>query len=496
MAEETPAPETQTRWGRQPMQQPTTPAELTPANETQQRMPKGRQGTPLVGEFVVPSSTDGSKLAYVTRIDNNIYYGYRWLRLTEGDNSKDYFSTEAVLRLGTSGNKVFTAGEAAIKYPFLMEPLQCRKDNPDKPNDEFQRAFTRELAEQIFAKALVGIKSAPEYIAAVAEIEKMVPAWSKAFQLAASTKFDYDDASEKHERALRKVEVTKRDKDAVKKVLDAAKDEQTRVELSLGRCWSAIKGVAKGHWTEWITSEAQKVIKGITNEDVVHQLELYEQYLPLDPVLRGKLIEFGVKPTKKTMETLAEVVAEEKAKQPETPAHEAATNTEGTGIEIPLPVVACPVVMPLISEAVAAKMAQAVKSRTKAKVSAAASKSGAQGGAGNKASAKDEVKVEAGVEPNRTVLPKEPTSDSRMLTAYDAVALQIKMLPKEKRHDWCEELCSLLFGSGLGETAAVNLLPFEDTKYVPFDQISKEPTGKKPADTETMENMPQEGAAS
>jgi hypothetical protein len=138
-------------------------------------MPKGRQGTPLVGEFVVQPSNDVSKLAYITRTENGIFYGYKWLKFTEGNNTANYFSTEVTVSLGTSGNKVFTAEEFAIKYPFLMKPLQYRKDHS---NENILKTLTDEVTKrnvEAQRKAFETFISKPEYQTEVAEAAKLYP---------------------------------------------------------------------------------------------------------------------------------------------------------------------------------------------------------------------------------------------------------------------------------------------------------------------------------
>ncbi len=497
------------------------------------KKPIGEQRLPLVGEFVVPPSSDVSRLAYITRINNTIYYGYRWLKFTEGNNNKNYFSAEAALSLGGSGNKVFTAKEFAIKYPFLVEPLQHRKDHP---SEDILKTLTAEAQQ----KAFEAFTSKPEYQTEVAEAAKLYPELLKidlpqlesAYTVANDA---LEPALKKRDKAIEKANeaiadahllynTTKKERDEAKAAADVAKKEQNRISMKLGQCWFKIKELAKptGQWSAWLTSEAAKICKGINKEQVLEQLKMYEEWHLLVPQeeLRNAIIEEGVKATKRSKETAKEVLAEMAVEAAKAAAPEAAKAGEGvpsgpapdeaTGDKPPavdtLPQQVAELVQQPMSEEskkrISEVFAQKVEQRTKSKVTAIRSASGQLGGAGNKA--------------DKTLAPItiDYTPEGRLMMSYDAISKHIVTLPKDEQHNWLVELCCRCFGLGLGEYTDLTISPIvmsdwenpHKASYTPFsyqiplvqtdlDEIA-ETARKRPQPSKETPVQKKKGAAS
>jgi len=61
------------------------------------------------------------------------------------------------------------------------------------------------------------------------------------------------------------------------------------------------------------------------------------------------------------------------------------------------------------------------------------------------------------------------TNSDRLRMCYLFIAEQAKRIKQSNQHDWTEELVSLVFGSGLGETQEIVITPFKDAKFAAFE---------------------------
>ena len=447
----------------------------------------GKKRKPQVGDIYVLSN---GSVAYIAKLyDGGGENGYRSYKfaLPGSPNQVNIFSQGVPLDI-TRTSVLISEEEFKAKFPWLVEHLEYRLAHPAEDIEARLTVEANEAAhqadKQVYEAFVQSLNEMPEYLAEVKQVTALAPEWLTANGKVFSADSDYFAAVEeekffakkvkKAEAALEKAQddhqLTKEEREEAKKTADAAKKEHNRLSLNLGQSWFRIKALADptGQWTAWLTTEAQNVCPDINKEQVLEQLKMYENWHLLVPQeeLRNAIIERGIKPTKKTIETAKEVLAEmaveaakaapEAAKADES-VPSASAPDETTGAKPPA--VATPPQQPLSEEGkkrMSEVFAQKVEQRTKSKITAIRSEAGQLGGAGNKAPATPATPPQPAAPQAQ---PVHDTAEEWVRTTYTAVAEAVSHVAKDDATDRLIDLIGRILGCGMGIQNAVTICP-------------------------------------
>lgn len=439
MAEESPASTPKRSGSPEAQPSPPPPASATKEGEPAVRAathsaPKEKR-TPKVGEYYLLSN---GSVVFVTRAGTDPKQGnvsgYRSIKYqVPGTQTQQHLFTQGVLIDITSTSKLLTEEEFNAQFPWLVKPLNNRKSKPDLTIEDVEKGLTLQAAE----KVLTALEDTPEYIAEVDEVKRLAPEWLKVNRSVTKFESELESVEGVFQKATRRYNSTKADRDAAKTEVERCKAERNRIDMQLGQRWFNLRElVPTPQWSVWLTAKAQAIAPNITTDEIVKQLKMFEDYSPVQPELRDELIGLGVKPTKATLEMAKKVMAEMPALAGEVEQKTAELGFEST--EAP---------SNEAKKKLSAEMAAAVVQHTKAKVIAIRKAAGEKGGAGNK--------VEKTLAPITT--PYSP--EDRLVMAYNAVAEQLKTVPQADQHGWLLELCRRCFGLGLGEYDDITISP-------------------------------------
>jgi hypothetical protein len=403
--------------------------EAGPVVSTATRSAPKEKRIPKVGEYYLLSN---NSVVFVTRASTDPEQGnVSGCRSTKyqvpGTQNQQHLFTQGIPVDITSTSKLLTEEEFNAQFPWLVKPLNDRKSNPDLTVEEVEKGLTLQAAE----KVLTALEDTPEYIAEVDEVKRLAPEWLKVNRSVTKFESELESVEGVFQKATRRYNSTKADRDAAKTEVERCKAERNRIDMQLGQRWFNLrKLVPTPQWSVWLTAKAQAIAPNITTDEIVKQLKMFEDYSPVQPELRDELIGLGVKPTKATLEMAKKVMAEELKQET---AELGFDPTEAPSDEA--------------KKKLSAEMAAAVVQHTKAKVIAIRKAAGEKGGAGNK--------VEKTLAPITT--PYSP--EDRLVMAYNAVAEQLKAVRQADQHGWLLELCSRCFGLGLREYGAITISP-------------------------------------
>jgi hypothetical protein len=309
---------------------------------------------------------------------------------------------------------------------------------------------------------MTALEADPAYQTDIALVTTLAPQWKadnalliEAAQANAKAAEELEAEAENFKAAEQRYNTTKDSRVRANEAKEAALAAKWATEMQLGGCWSRLASKVKTHWYKrWVRQVALTLVPGITIEQVDAQRKLYESWNKINnPAVRDVMVSKGIKPTKGMLQLVkspeftlkvAAVVTEDKQRIEDRIGQMSDEEKKQMADNISQSYLS-PEAKARISE-----LAGAAHKAHKANVSATRSQAGAQGGAGN-------VKEE---EPEGKPVVVVYTNSDRLRMCYLFIAEQ---------HDWTEELVSLVFGSGLGETQEIVITPFKDAKFAAFE---------------------------
>ncbi len=222
-------------------------------------------------------------------------------------------------------------------------------------------------------------------------------------------------------------------------MLDAAKN-LTAAEIRVGENWDAIRAIIRNrtHWGMWMKNEAPKHVPGVTPKTILKQIKAWEAVKGKPLELRNLIVERGVRPTQGFMTALRSVEQEEAAQRAMDRVEAVPNNDPGPE---PVPTE--------IDRAEAEKLFEKARTRYDGQIAQTRATAGKSGG--------------------RSRRKGTPTGLSELrIDAYAAVRDLIEQIDADAQHDWLLDLVKLCFGSGLGETSEITVVPQASVVYRKF----------------------------